>query len=39
MNPLINLLTKSGLLTNDLDYHLVRTSMVIIFLFFGTEMV
>jgi hypothetical protein len=35
MNPLINILTKSGLLTKDLDYHLVRASMVIIFLFNG----
>ena len=34
MNSLINILTKSGLLTKDLDYHLVRVSMVIIFLFF-----
>jgi uncharacterized membrane protein YkgB len=34
MNSLINILTKSGLLANDLDYHLIRASMVIIFLFF-----
>lgn len=34
---LINLLTKSGLLAEDLDYHLVRASMVIIFLFFGYQ--
>jgi uncharacterized membrane protein YkgB len=31
------ILTKSGLLTKDLDYHLVRASMVIIFLFFGYQ--
>ena len=37
MNSLINILTKSGLLTKDLDYHLVRASMVIIFLFFGYQ--
>jgi uncharacterized membrane protein YkgB len=37
MNPLIKLLTKSGLLTKDLDYHLVRASMVIIFLLFGYQ--
>ena len=37
MNSLINILTKSGLLTRDLDYHLVRASMVIIFLFFGYQ--
>jgi hypothetical protein len=36
MNSLIHILTKSGLLTEDLDYHVVRASMVIIFLFFGT---
>jgi uncharacterized membrane protein YkgB len=34
MNSLINILTKSGLLTKDLDYHLIRASIVIIFLFF-----
>jgi uncharacterized membrane protein YkgB len=37
MNSLINILTKSGLLTEDLDYHVVRASMVIIFLFFGYQ--
>jgi uncharacterized membrane protein YkgB len=37
MNSLINILTKSGLLTKDLDYHLIRVSMVIIFLFFGYQ--
>jgi uncharacterized membrane protein YkgB len=37
MNSLINILSKSGLLTKDLDYHLVRASMVIIFLFFGYQ--
>jgi hypothetical protein len=37
MNSLINILTKSGLLTKDLEYHLIRTSMVIIFLFFGYQ--
>jgi hypothetical protein len=37
MNSLITLLTKSGLLTEDLDYHVVRASMVIIFLFFGYQ--
>jgi uncharacterized membrane protein YkgB len=30
-------LTKLGLLTEDLDYHLIRGSMVIIFLFFGYQ--
>ena len=28
---------KLGILTEDLDYHLVRASMVIIFLFFGYQ--
>jgi uncharacterized membrane protein YkgB len=37
MNSVINTLTKSGLLTRELDYHLVRASMVIIFLFFGYQ--
>jgi uncharacterized membrane protein YkgB len=37
MNALANILGKSGLLTKDLDYHLVRASMVIIFLFFGYQ--
>jgi len=34
MNSLINTLTKLGLLKDDLDYHLIRASMVIVFLFF-----
>ena len=33
MNSLINILTKFGLLKEDLDYHLVRASTVITFLF------
>jgi uncharacterized membrane protein YkgB len=37
MNSLINILTKVGLLKDDLDYHLIRASMVIIFLFFGYQ--
>jgi uncharacterized membrane protein YkgB len=37
MNSLIHILTKSGLLTEDLDYHVVRASMVIIFLLFGYQ--
>jgi uncharacterized membrane protein YkgB len=37
MNRLMNILTRSGLLTGDLDYHVVRTAMVIIFLFFGYQ--
>jgi uncharacterized membrane protein YkgB len=37
MNLLIKLLTKLGLLTRDLDYHVVRASMVIIYFFFGYQ--
>ena len=37
MNSLINTLTKLGLLKDDLDYHLIRASMVIVFLFFGYQ--
>ena len=37
MNALIQVLAKSGLLTKDLDYHLLRASMVLIFLAFGYQ--
>ena len=37
MNSLINILYRSGLLRHDLDYHLIRASMVIVFLFFGYQ--
>jgi uncharacterized membrane protein YkgB len=37
MNRLPNLLAKIGILKNDLDYHFIRGSMVIIFLFFGYQ--
>src|SRR5246127_2114615 len=37
MNALIHILAKSGLLTKDLDYHLLRASMVLIFLAFGYQ--
>ena len=37
MNSLINTLNKLGLLKDDLDYHLIRASMVILFLFFGYQ--
>src|SRR5499427_6623567 len=37
MNALIRTLAKSGLLTKDLDYHLLRASMVLIFLAFGYQ--
>jgi hypothetical protein len=37
MDTLIKILNKSGLPTKDLDYHLLRASMVIIFLFFGYQ--
>ena len=37
MNPVVKLLAKSGLLTQDLDYHLIRGSMVLIFVLFGYQ--
>ena len=37
MNTLIKILAKSGLLKGDLDYHLVRASMVLIFVLFGYQ--
>jgi uncharacterized membrane protein YkgB len=35
MNALIRFLVRLGLLKEDLDYHLLRASMVLIFLMFG----
>jgi uncharacterized membrane protein YkgB len=37
MNALTHILARSGLLTRDLDYHLIRASMVLIFLVFGYQ--
>jgi uncharacterized membrane protein YkgB len=37
MTSLIKLLIKFGILKEDLDYHLIRASMVLIFLFFGYQ--
>ena len=37
MNWLINLLKKARLLRGDLDNHLVRASMVILYFFFGYQ--
>jgi len=37
MNPFINILIRAGILKKDLDYHLIRAAMVIIFLFFGYQ--
>ena len=37
MNLLIKVFAKLGLLRKDLDYHLVRASMVIIYFFFGYQ--
>jgi uncharacterized membrane protein YkgB len=37
LSPLVRISRKSGLLAGDIDYHLVRASMVIIFLFFGYQ--
>lgn len=35
--PLINILVRYGLLKEDLDYHVLRGAMVIIFFFFGYQ--
>ena len=35
MNAVVTQLVRSRLLEGDLDYHLIRASMVILFLFFG----
>src|SRR6516164_10330725 len=37
MNAVIRFLTKTGILRKDLDYHLIRASMVLIFLMFGYQ--
>jgi uncharacterized membrane protein YkgB len=37
MDALIKMLIKFGILKEDLDYNLIRASMVIIFLFFGYQ--
>jgi uncharacterized membrane protein YkgB len=37
MNSFIKVLIKLGVLKEDLDYHVVRASMVIVFLFFGYQ--
>jgi uncharacterized membrane protein YkgB len=37
MNTVIRLLTKTGILQSDIDYHLIRASMVLIFLSFGYQ--
>jgi uncharacterized membrane protein YkgB len=36
-SPLVRALHRSGLLAEDLDYRVVRASMVIMFLFFGYQ--
>jgi uncharacterized membrane protein YkgB len=37
VDGIINLLVKLKILKKDLDYHLIRASMVVIFLFFGYQ--
>ena len=37
MNSLVRALAKSGLLRDGLDHHLVRASMVLIFVLFGYQ--
>jgi uncharacterized membrane protein YkgB len=37
LTPFVGILRRSGLLAKDLDCHVIRASMVIIFLFFGYQ--
>ena len=37
MKPIINILERSGLFKEDLDYHVVRASMVILYFFFAYQ--
>jgi uncharacterized membrane protein YkgB len=37
MNSLIKALITLGLLKEDLDYHLIRGSMIVLLLFFGYQ--
>jgi uncharacterized membrane protein YkgB len=37
LNPIVGIARRSGLLTKDLDYHVIRASMVIMFFFFGYQ--
>ena len=37
INVVINVVTRIGLLKEDLDYHLLRAAMVLIFLLFGYQ--
>jgi uncharacterized membrane protein YkgB len=37
INSLASVLNKLGILSGDVDYHLIRLSMVIIFFFFGYQ--
>ena len=37
VNEAIDVLTKLGILKEDLDYHLIRGSMIIVFLSFGYQ--
>ena len=37
MNTVVRLLNKTGILQSDIDYHLIRASMVLIFLAFGYQ--
>ena len=37
IDPLVKVLVRLGIFKEDLDYHLIRASMVMIFLFFGYQ--
>ena len=37
LNPFVGKLRQSGLLMTDIDYHVIRASMVIMYFFFGYQ--
>lgn len=37
MNRLVAILIKLGILKDNLDYHFIRASLVVVYLFFGYQ--
>ena len=37
LNPILGIARRSGLLAKDVDYHVIRASMIIMFFFFGYQ--
>jgi uncharacterized membrane protein YkgB len=37
MNRLVSILIKRGILKDNLDYHFIRASLVVVYLFFGYQ--